>query len=53
MTLLCTGPVRAVFSRVVEPRMEWAFRTRTTTPVRAEARGHTDRPHLAAAGPVR
>ncbi|MET7605564.1 acyltransferase family protein [Streptomyces avermitilis] len=38
VTLLCTGPVRAVFRRVVEPRMEWAFRTRTTTtPVRAEA----------------
>ncbi|MFD7710459.1 acyltransferase family protein [Streptomyces sp. NPDC059786] len=50
ITLLCTGPVRAVFRFVVEPRMDWAFARppRTDEPqpasqVRPDARAQESR----------
>ncbi|MFF5360130.1 acyltransferase family protein [Streptomyces scabiei] len=32
ITLLCTAPVRTALRRVVEPRMEWAFRKEAVAP---------------------
>lgn len=43
ITLLCSPPVRAVFRYVVEPRMEWAFRSSGTSASQDQDKGEQDK----------
>ncbi|MEW2399004.1 acyltransferase family protein [Streptomyces sp. NPDC046862] len=43
ITLLCSPPVRVVFRYVVEPRMEWAFRSTGTSASEDQDKGDQDK----------